>query len=280
MVYLKKGISGWAFVDRDPDTCFALAKQHGFEGVEPVLGNVGPVQYTSTKHDMLALRAKAEQYGLSLYSLVCDQCWEDALSSTDPARQDRARKRIEKQVELAAYLGCSTVLILPGIVEGFNPDDEVVPYDVVYERAFKGVQSLIPVAEQYGITLALENVWNKCFLSPLEMRDFIDSFHHPLVKAYFDVGNVLINGYPEHWINILSHRIDKIHFKDFRKEANGGGQFVDLLEGNVNYPSVMAQLEKIGYDGWVTAEVFPDQTDPERVLRVNSVAMDHILQKN
>ncbi len=277
---MKKGISGWAFVDRDPDTCFALAKQYGFEGVELVLGEFGPVQYTSTKADMIALRNKAKEYGLSLYSLVCDQCWQDSLTSTDPARRERAHERIKKQIELASYLGCSTVLVLPGIVEGFDPTDEVVPYETVYNRALEEVKALIPYAKQYNIVMALENVWNKFLLSPMEMRDFIDRIDSPWVGSYFDVGNVLINGYPEHWIDILSNRIAKIHFKDFRKEANGGGQFVDLLEGDVNYPAVMQCLKKLGYDGWVTAEVFPDANDPEKVLRVNSAAMDRILKED
>ena len=53
------------------------------------------------------------------------------------------------------------------------------------------------------VTLALENVWNKFLLGPVEFKTFIDQFSRPYVGCYFDVGNVVINGYPEHWIEIL-----------------------------------------------------------------------------
>lgn len=46
-------------------------------------------------------------------------------------------------------------------------------------------------------------------LSPLEFRDFVDKFDSEYVGVYFDVGNVLLTGYPEHWIKILGKRIKK-----------------------------------------------------------------------
>jgi hexulose-6-phosphate isomerase len=120
---------------------------------------------------------------------------------------------------------------------------------------------LLPVAEDLGVTIALENVWNKFLLSPVEMRDFIDQFDSEHVAAYFDVGNILLYGYPVHWIEVLGERIVRVHVKDFNTESR---TFVPLLTGSVDYPRVINALLGIGYDGWLTAELarypqFPEQ---------------------
>lgn len=274
---MKKGISGWAFVDRDPDACFSLAKKYGYDGVELVLGTHGPVTYDSTEEQMKALRKKAEAYGLELYSMVCDQCWEYSLTANDTKIRQKAEETVCQQIKIASWLGCDTVLVLPGIVEGLAPGGEVVPYDIAYDRAIEAVTRLAVVAEKHGVTIGIENVWNKFLLSPLEMRDFIDKIGSAKVGAYFDVGNVVVNGYPEHWIDILGNRIAKVHFKDYIRANGTLDGFTDIGKGDVNYPEVIKSLQKVGYNGWVTAEVFPDANDPEKILRISSEAVDKIL---
>ena len=113
-------------------------------------------------------------------------------------------------------------------------------------------------------------------LSPLEFRDFIDKTGSDYVGAYFDVGNILRTGYPDQWIRILGSRIKKIHIKDFKRASNS---FVNLMEGNVDFPSVMKALKSIGYDGWITAEMGPLYINyPDMILYVTSMAMDKIME--
>ena len=121
-------------------------------------------------------------------------------------------------------------------------------------------------------------MWNKFLLSPMEMADFIDKVGSDYVGSYFDVGNVVYIGHPEHWIKILGKRIKKVHLKDYRKEAGGLCGFVDLLSGDVNWKNVTDKLGEIGYDGWVTAEMLPPYTFyPETIVYNTSNAMDKIL---
>ena len=110
------------------------------------------------------------------------------------------------------------------------------------------------------------------------MRSFIDAVDSEWVGSYFDVGNVLYCGYPEHWINILGKRIKKVHFKDYMVQAGGLHGFVDLLAGDVNYPAVMESFKNIGYDGWVTAEMIPAyKYHSETIIYNTSKSMDAIL---
>jgi hexulose-6-phosphate isomerase len=124
-----------------------------------------------------------------------------------------------------------------------------------------------------GVAIGVENVWNKFLLSPLEMRDFLDKIASENVACYFDVGNVVLTGYPEQWIDILGHRIKRVHLKDFKRSVGTLDGFCDLLDGDVDYAAVMAALRRVGYDGPLTAEFF----NCEGKLEQLSSAMDRIL---
>jgi hexulose-6-phosphate isomerase len=156
----------------------------------------------------------------------------------------------------------------------------VVPYHDAWLRALDFIKPAVPVAEKAGVTICIENVWNKFLLSALEMRDFIDSFGSDRVGAYFDVGNALAFGYPEHWIQTLGSRIKRVHFKDYRRNVGSADGFCDLLSGDVDWPAVMEALKKASYSGWVAAEMIPPvpfyKHCPEVLIHNTSRAMDAI----
>ncbi len=276
---MKKGISIWAFTEPSLEKCFALAKKYGYDGVELALDEAGDVNLNSTKEDMEGIKSLAQKYDLELFSVATGLYWSYSLTANDAAVREKAEEIVRKQVDVASWLGCDTILVIPGMVAGLSPGGEVVPYDVVYDRALAAIKRLAPYAEEHKVVIGLENVWNKFLLSPTEMRDFIDEVNNPYVGAYFDVGNVIINGYPEHWIKVLGKRIAKVHFKDYRRNVGTLDGFADILSGDVDYPAVMKALSDVGYDDWATAEVFSQGKYPESVLAVTSKAVDIILER-
>ncbi|HUE13217.1 MAG TPA: sugar phosphate isomerase/epimerase family protein, partial [Planctomycetaceae bacterium] len=132
-----------------------------------------------------------------------------------------------------------------------------------------------------GVRLCVENVWNKFLLSPIEMRQFVAQFGSEWVGTYFDVGNSLAVGYPEHWIPVLGSTIRRVHVKDYRRAVGTTDGFVELLSGDVNWPGVMGALRSVGYDGWLTAEMIPPvpfyKYNPEVLIHNTSRAMDALL---
>ena len=275
---MKKGISIWSFAETDLKKCMAIAKDAGFDGIELALDQHGPVSMDSTKEDIMKVKAMAEEVGIELYSVACGLYWTYNYTSANEDNVKLAKEITKKQLEVASWLGCDTILVVPGAVEvAFDPG-EIVEYDVAYQRAQSALKELAPVAENLGVLIGVENVWNRFLLSPMEMAKFIDEIGSNYVGSYFDVGNVLFSGYPEHWIKILNNRIKKVHFKDYRRAAGDLHGFVDLLAGEVNWPSVMTQLEKVNYDGWVTAEMLPPYSHyPETIIYNTSNAMDKII---
>ncbi|MGO4372371.1 sugar phosphate isomerase/epimerase family protein [Paenibacillus sp. 2TAB19] len=277
---MKKGINIWSFPSgMSIEESIVLAKDAGFDGIELSLNETGALSLESTEAEVRAIRRFADDTGIALSSLASGLYWDYPPTSERPEIRGKAIDIAKKQLEFAAVLGVDTILIVPGAVGvDFIPNAEVVPYDRAYDNALEGFTKLAKTAEAVNVSIGIENVWNKFLLSPLEMRGFIDTIGSPFVGSYFDVGNVVYSGYPEHWISILNKRIKKVHFKDYRRQAGGLHGFVDLLAGDVDYPVVVAALESIGYDDYVIAEMIPPYTHHTKQIIYNtSAAMDAIL---
>jgi len=127
-------------------------------------------------------------------------------------------------------------------------------YNEAYANGLKALQLLAPTAEELDVNIAIEYVWNKFLLSPMEFAHFCDDVASPKVGLFFDTGNMVIFGFPQHWVRICGKHLMKVHFKDFKRQ---GYQWTPLLEGDVKFPAVMAELRKIGYDGALLSEVAP-----------------------
>ncbi len=276
---MKKGISIWSFGDMTLGDAFKLAKKAGFEGIEVALNESGAASLESPDKEWKEIKKQAEDCGLSLYSIACGLYWDYPITSDDAAIRNKAEDIVKREVEVASLLGCDSCLVIPGTVcADFVDPSLIVDYETAYQRSLEAFLRLKEHAERCRIHIGLENVWNKFLTSPLEMRDFIDKIGSPYVGSYLDIGNVLYNGYPEHWIKALGSRIKKVHFKDYRRAAGGLHGFCDLLAGDVNYPAVISALETVGYDGWVTAEMIPNYAHYNETLIYNtSRAMDSIL---
>ena len=279
---MKKSISTWSFYgDWNLEQKLHLTKEAGFSGFEIDLSDDGPVNLKSTEADLKAVRSLADKCELQLSGLATGLYWGANACSADPAVREKAAAILKKQIECASALGIDAILVVPGAVGvDFIPSCEIVPYHLAYERATDFIKAALPAAEEMGVTLCIENVWNKFLLSPLEMKAFIDSFGSERVGSYFDVGNTLATGYPEHWIATLGTRIKRVHFKDYRRAVGSVDGFCDLLSGDVNWPGVMEELKSANYQGWVAAEMIPPvpfyKHCPEVLVHNTSRSMDAI----
>lgn len=283
---MKKSISYWAFPgggsgEKPIRDCLREAKAAGFEAVELAVSGQGELCLETSSSEASQIASWARQEGIEIASLATGLFWQHLLTSDDPAEREQAKGVAVKTLELAAALGTDAILLIPGAVDVFfDPSKQVVPYQPAWERASQGVGELLPAAEKHGVAICVENVWNRFLLSPRELRSFITQFNHRFIGCYFDVGNVMLTGYPEQWIEILGGLIHRVHLKDFRRSVGTADGFVDLLEGDVDWPAVMNALRRVGYDGYLTAELFPYRHHPETLLGRTSIAMDAIMGRS
>lgn len=225
---------------------FSLAKAAGFDGIE----FDGPVP----REDLVRIKEAAAASGLVVPGLVAGAAGR-MMGLDEESERRRGIERFSQALRDARALGADTVLLYPGIV------NEKYRYDVVYGRLQEAIAQLIPVSRETGVKIACENVWNNIFLSPLEARDFVDSFNSPQVGWYFDVGNVVRFGWPEQWIRVLGNRILKLDIKEYSREIQNNeglwkGFSARLGEGSVDWAAVMQAVRAIDYrGGWGSAEV-------------------------
>ena len=234
------------------------ASKMGFEGIELGIASQGVLTHNTSQAECEEIVREAEKHGLEISGVASGESWTTSPTANDEDLRKKIIDFTRKALQITHWLGSDAYLFVPGAVEVFFlPDAEVIPYDVCYQRASEAISQLVPVAEKLGVAIAVENVWNKFLLSPLEMREFIDNFNTSQVGVYFDVGNVLLTGYPDQWIRILGSRIKRVHIKDFKLSVGNADGFVDLLEGDVDFEAVKQALSEINYDGYVTAEMIP-----------------------
>jgi L-ribulose-5-phosphate 3-epimerase len=227
---------------------FQLAKDCGFERIE--------CPTTPDQGDAEKMKAAAEKFGLPIHSVMNMDHWQYPFSSADPAVVEKSLEGARVSIRNAHLWGASTVLLVPAVVNAQTT------YKEAYERSQPAIRKLIPLAEELNVTLALEEVWNKFLLSPLEFARYIDEYDSLRVRAYFDVGNVVLYGYPQDWIHTLGKRIAKLHIKDFSFKREKGSDnavaaWVPLGEGDIDWLAVYEALGDIGYQGTATLELDP-----------------------
>ena len=224
---------------------FKLLKELGFDGVELDSPN---------EFDEREILQARDDAGLAIPGVIDSVHWNEPLSDPDPAVRQEGLKGLKTALRDARTYGADTVLLVPAVV------DKRTSYDEAYDRSQDEIRKVLPLAEELGVKIAVENVWNNFLLSPMEMARYLDEFESPWIGAYFDVGNIVNYGWPEQWIRILSSRILKLDIKEFsRKKRDEEGLWagfeVEIGEGDCDWPAVMAALVEIGYEGWGSAEV-------------------------
>jgi len=268
-----KSISFWSFPGGTTiEAAMKQAQGASFQAIELAVDEEGELSLESTAADTDRIRDLAGSIGLQLPTLATGLGWAYPVVGPDPAVSAKGKAVVRKCLELAQGLGAKVILVVPGSVT------DTFPYDAACEQLVPAFQELAPEAEERGVIIGLENVWNRFMLSPVEFARLIDEIDHPFVQAYFDVGNVLLTGFPDQWIRILGKRIKAVHFKDFKLSIHTIQGFIDLLEGDVPWDRVMAAFRVVGYEGAVTAEMMPPyRYFPQRLLEATSESMDAIL---
>jgi len=217
---------------------FKLAKDCGYEGIE-----------ASPMADLDAAKKMGEAAraaGIRIHSVLYGG-WEVPFSDPDPAVIEKGLKGMENALRTAHAMQADAVLLVPVVVNAKATKDEA------WQRSHQHIPKLLPLAEELKVVIAIEEVWNGFLLdSARDFARYVDEFKSPWVGAYFDTGNVLKYGAPEEWIRTLGKRIVKVHLKDFIKK---GEKWVNLRDGDVNWPEVRKAFKEVGYTGFVTPEL-------------------------
>lgn len=241
------------FLDR-----FRAAKEDGFEFVE---------FWSWTDKDLDAVRAAAESAGIGIAGFNGDA----EISLIDPSQKEAYLDFLRRSVEAAKKVGARSVTIHSnGLGEGgivINRYEELS--DTVKLCAmFNTLKECAGIAENSGISMNLEplnvttdHVGN--FLQTTQMAAEITRLiGSPKLRVLYDVYHMQLNeGSICDNIRSYGDQFGHIHVADVPGRHEPG-------TGEINYPNVIACLEKTGYAGLVGFELIPETTTAEAVKAI------------
>jgi L-ribulose-5-phosphate 3-epimerase len=248
-------------------------KKAGFDGIQlGVLDGPGELTPRTKDEDVIKLAKACKDAGIEPHSLYGGI----RFFREDEADRKRGLDDAKHILDIASALGCKTILIHPGQLS------TSVPYDLCWKLSIDGLNTLKDKAERQHLRLGLENVWNKFLMSPLEARRLVEEVNSPAVGIWFDIGNVVVFGYPEQWLRILGLKnIVGLHIKEFKRGPNDAfgtfEGFVPLFHGSVNWPVVMKQLAAMQWDDYLITEVNLGKMPLPEALRELSAQLDVLI---
>ena len=275
-----KGISYLSFENglsnnESIDSALIQTQSNGFEALELSVSNEGVINTNLSESECGAIRQKIDDSGVFVDSIATGMSWGISPTSDDAEVRKNSIKLHQDAIRVASHLDCKALLFVPGVVKSpISP--EIVRYDRALDRLREAINQMLPIAEELDVDLCMENVWNGFFYSPIELRDFVDSFESDKLGVYLDIGNLIgYQQYPPHWIELLNSRIKRVQIKDFQENFDwtGSFSFCDLGAGDVPWKETVSALKSIQYKSTIIAEMLPwDET----ILSRTSVAMDQI----
>jgi hexulose-6-phosphate isomerase len=220
-----------------------LVKEAGFEGVEPN-------SHMSQDEVVEAL----DKTGLKAASVCCNTHWNLTLSHPSENVREKGLEGLRQSLRDAKRYGAGSVLLVPGVAR------DGVSYEQCWERSIAQIRKAIPLAQELGVAIAIENVWNDFITKEDEAVRYLEEINSPFVKWHFDIGNIIWYGDPIEWIKKLGKLISRLHIKEYSrdlamKKNRGAGFSAKFLEGANNWTGIMKALDEVGYEGgWGIAE--------------------------
>ena len=277
-----KGISYLSFENglsniESIESALSQTKNNGFDALELSVSSEGVINTNTSKAECELIRKKIEDSGVFVDSIATGMSWGVSPTSNDKSIREKSISLHQDALKVANYLDCKALLFVPGVVKSpISP--EIVRYDRALDRLREAINQMLPIAEDLNVDLCMENVWNGFFYSPIELRDFVDSFDSDRLGVYLDIGNLIgYQQHPPHWIELLNSRIKRVQIKDFQENFDwtGSFSFCDIGAGDVPWKETIAALEAIQYKSTIIAEMLPwDET----ILSRTSAAMDQLFK--
>lgn len=275
-----KGISYLSFENglsnnESIESALSQTKKNGFDALELSVSSEGVINTNTSKAECEIIRKKIDDSGIFVDSIATGMSWGVSPTSNDRSIREKSIKLHQDALKVASFLDCKALLFVPGVVKSpISPD--IVRYDNALDRLREAINQMLPIAEDLNVDLCMENVWNGFFYSPIELRDFVDSFDSDRLGVYLDIGNLIgYQQYPPHWVELLNSRIKRVQIKDFQENFDwtGSFSFCDIGAGDVPWKETIAALNAIQYKSTIIAEMLPwDET----ILSRTSAAMDQL----
>jgi L-ribulose-5-phosphate 3-epimerase len=218
-------------------------KAAGFEGAE-----------MASHMDQAEVLKARDETGLEIPSVCGERHWKLTLSHPDPKVRDEGLAALKQTLCDAKAYGAGSILLVPGVV------NNEVSFGECWKRSIEQIRLAIPLAEELGVKISIENVWNNFITTEDQAVRYLNEINSPWVGWHFDCGNIIRYGDPIVWIKALGKRLNRVHIKEYsRDRAMRTGDVwkgfnVALLEGANNWSGIMKAFDEVGYQNYLITE--------------------------
>lgn len=234
---------GMVQVDGSLTDKFMVARAAGFAAIEMNSPGMNVEETNKAIHES----------GLPVDGTVCSSHWGIRHTDPDPEVRAKALDHLKQAIRDTHAVGGHTVLLVVGHgKDGLEKE--------IWPRSVENIAKAIPVAAEYGMTIAFENVWNQFLYdhngghdqTADKWKEYVDEFSSPHIGMQFDIGNHWKYGSMGDWIRTLGKRIVKLDVKGFSRKEDS---FKKIGEGDLDFADVRKALRETNFFGFCAAEV-------------------------
>ncbi|QDU17979.1 Inosose dehydratase [Gimesia maris] len=209
----------------------------------------------------------ASDQGLEIPMMCCSPDF----THPDEAFRNEQIEREKFWMEMTAALGGKYCRVLSGQRRPEVSREEGIQY------AVSSIEACLPLAEELGLTLIIENHYKDNYWDYPEFAQMADVFcdlvsriDSPFFGVNYDPSNTILAGEdPLELLERIKHRVVTMHasdryltegtIEDLRKEENSLGYASRLSHGVIgkglnDYDTIFSQLKQVGFDSWVSIE--------------------------
>lgn len=263
---MKLAFSSNAFVRYSLLETIRLLAQTGYRGIE-IMADV-PHAYppdlgaNEVKELRLTLdRCHMEISNLSSFMLrAIGDIYHPSWIEADPALRSKRIEHTINSIELAHELGAKTISTGPG-----GPLDGMAP-----ERALElfkdGLRQIESLAAKRKVRVLIEPEPELMIENSAQYKEFCRELDPSIFGLNFDIGHFYCVGEdPAQQIMELKDYIGHFHLEDIGRSRVH--HHILLGDGALDFPGIFDAMEKIGYDGFVTVELYTYEDRPVEAAR-------------
>ncbi len=246
-------------VSQDLEVAVRLAVRYRLDGVELRTVWNKPVQHLSAA-DVDRIRQLLGERELSV-AAIASPVFKCELED-EAARRDHL-DYLRNCIRIGKELGTDIIRVFTFWKRG--------PSEPVWDKIKQHFRPAVPIAEEAGVTLAIENEHTTYCATAAETARFAREIGSPAVRVVWDPCNEIhaddgITPYPDGY-NLVKDLTVHLHVKDSAKDKGLGARMTPVGEGIINWKGQLSELLKAGYNGYASLEThWRPQALPESVL--------------
>jgi sugar phosphate isomerase/epimerase len=198
--------------------------------------------------------------------------WHPGWTDPDPHYRAIRREHTKRALQLAKDIGAPHITTEPGghLAAGQTRAEAA---KIFYDELMPCVE----VAEKLDMPLLIEPEPELLIEKFGEYLEFMERIDSPLVGLNFDVGHAYCVGEdPQDWVAKMASHTKHYHFEDIA--ATRVHKHLIPGHGAIDFAATLRAIDKTGYDGWLTVELYPYMDGPDHAAREAHRYMTKALQ--